>query len=103
MLHPRIKLESTGCFLLKLEGIYIFFADPLGKKLCDYHLVYKKMRRSIHEGNQLLMKKRIQSADLVLRGLYCTYVARVIITKKIPMGFKLNDHELIRFAKRMLI
>ena len=101
MLHPRIKLESSGCFLLKLEGIYIPFADPLGKKLSDYPHVYKKMRRSIHEGNQLLTKKRIQSADLVLCGLYCFYVAHVIITNKIPMGFKLNDHEVIRFAKHM--
>ena len=36
----------------------IFFADPLGKPLCDYPLVYKNMRRTVHEGNQLLMKNQ---------------------------------------------
>ena len=60
------------------------------------------MRRTIHEGNQLLLKKPIQSANSVLCGLYCIYVAHVIITNKLPIGFKLNDHDLIRFAKHML-
>ena len=36
----------------------IFFADRLGKRLYDYPLVYKNMRRTIHEGNQLLMKNQ---------------------------------------------
>ena len=44
----------------------IFFADPVGKRLYDYPLVYKNMRRTIHGGNQLLMKKPIQTADSVL-------------------------------------
>ena len=48
----------------------IFFADPLGKRLYDYPLVYKNMRRTILERNQPLMKKPIQSADSVLCGLY---------------------------------
>ena len=60
------------------------------------------MRLTIQEGNQLLMEKLIQSADSVLCGLYCIYVAHVIITIKFPIGFKLNDHDLIRFAKHML-
>ena len=88
--------------LFARTGGQIFFADPLGKRLYDYPLVYKIMRRTIHEGNQLLMKKPIQSADSVLCGLYCVYVAHVIITNRFPLGFKLNDHDLIRFAKHML-
>ena len=48
------------------------------------------------------MKKPIQSADSVLCGLYCIYVAHVIIKNKYPIGFKLNDHDLIRLAKHML-
>ena len=60
--------DQPGTYLLPFTqaGGQIFFADPLGKRLCDYPLVYKNMRRSIHEGNQLLMKKPIQSADSVL-------------------------------------
>ena len=48
------------------------------------------------------MKKPIQSADSVLCGPYCIYVAHVIIKNRFPIGFKLNDHALIRFAKDML-
>ena len=60
------------------------------------------MRRTIHEGNQLLMKKPIKSADSMLCGLYCISVAHVIITNKFLIGFKFNDRDLIRFAKNML-
>ena len=93
---------GTHWLLFAQAGGQIFFADPLGKRLCDYPLMYKNMRRTIHEGNQLLLKKPIQSADSVLCGLYCIYVAHVIITNKFPIGLKLNDHDLIRFAKHML-
>ena len=57
---------GTHWLLFAQAGGQIFFADPLGKRLYDYLLVYKNMRRTIHEGNQLLMKKPIQSADSVL-------------------------------------
>ena len=92
---------GTHWLLFAQAGGQIFFADPIGKRLYDYPLVYKNMRRTIHEANQLLMKKPIQSADSVLCGL-CIYVAHVIITNRFPIGFKLNDHDLIRFAKHML-
>ena len=52
--------------LFAQAGGPIFFADPLGKRLSDNRLVYKIMRRKIHEGNKLLMQKPIQSADSVL-------------------------------------
>ena len=35
----------------------------------------------------------------MLSGLYCISVAHVIITNIFPIGFKLNDHDLIRIAK----
>ena len=57
------------------------------------------MRRTIHEGNQLLMKKPIESADSVLCRLYCIYVAHVINTNRFPIEFEPDDHDLIRFAK----
>ena len=60
------------------------------------------MRRTIHEGNQLLMKKPIQSADSVLCRLYSFYVAHLIITNRFPQGFEPNDHDLIRFGKHMV-
>ena len=93
---------GTHWLLFAQAGGQIFFADALGKRLCDYPLIYKNMRRTIHEGNQLLMKKTTQSADSVLCGLYCFYVAHVIITNKLSIGFKLNDPDLIRLAKHML-
>ena len=99
---PLSDQPGTHWLLFAQAGGHKFFADPLGKRLCDYPLVYKNMRRLIHEGNQLLMKKLIQPADSVLCGLYCIYVAHVIITNKFPICFKLNDHDLIRFAKHML-
>ena len=48
------------------------------------------------------MKKAIQSAYSVLCGLYCIYVAHVIITKKNSTGFKLNDNDLIKIANSMI-
>ena len=93
---------GTHWLLSAQAGGQIFFANPLGKRLYDYPLVYKNMRRTIHEGNQLLMKKPIQSADSVLCGLFSIYVAHVIITNRFQIGFKLNDHDLIRFAKHIL-
>ena len=93
---------GTHWLLFAQAGGQIFFADPQGKNLHDYLLVYKNMRHTIHERNQLLMKKPIQSADSVLCGLYCIYVAQVIITNRFPIRFKFNDHDLIRFAKHML-
>ena len=97
-LHNFIHPESTNCtFSVELK-----FDAGLGQRLCPYRLMYKNMRRTVHEGNKLLMKKPIQSADSVLCGLFCIYVAHVIITNKFPTGFKLKNHDLIRFAKHML-
>ena len=48
---------GTHWLLFAQAGRQKFFADPLGKRLCDYPLVYKNMRGTIHEGNQLLIKK----------------------------------------------
>ena len=39
---------GTHWLLFAQAGGQIFFADPLGKRLCDYPLVYKNMRRTIH-------------------------------------------------------
>ena len=49
------------------------------------------------------MNKPIQSANSVLCGLYCIYVAHVIISSKFPIGFKVNDHDMMRFAKHMVL
>ena len=80
-------------------GAHIVFADPPRKKFCDYIFVYKNMRCTIHERNQLLMKNPIQSVDPVLCGFYDFYVAHVKITTRLAIGFKPNDHEFIKFAK----
>ena len=61
------------------------------------------MRYSIHEGNQILMNKPIQSANSALCGLYCIYVAHVIISSKLPVSFKVNDHDMMRFAKHVML
>ena len=89
---------GTHWMLFAQTGGHIFFSVTLGKKLYGYPLVYKHMRRTIHEGNELLMKKPIQSADSMLCGLYCIYVAHVIFTKKCPIGFKFNDPDLIKVS-----
>ena len=85
----------------------VFFADPLGQKLTTYPNVYKYARRfmSLHDGetNLILMNRRIQSANSLLCGLYCVYVAHLIITSRFPLGLKTNDHDMMRFAKHMLI
>ena len=94
---------GTHWLLFAQAGGQIFFADPLGRSLHNYTHVYKKMRRSIHEGNQILMNKPIQSANSVLCGLYCIYVAHVIISSKFLIGFKVNDHDMMRFAKHMML
>ena len=39
---------GTHWLLFAQAGGQIFFADPLGKRLCDYPLVYKIMRCTIH-------------------------------------------------------
>ena len=84
-------------------GGQIFFADPLGRSLQNYPYVYKKTRRSIHEGNQIEMNKPIQSVNSVLCGLYCIYVAYNIISSKFPRGFKVNDHDMMRFASHIML
>ena len=61
------------------------------------------MRRSIHEENQILMNKPTQSANSVLCGLYCIYVAHVIISSNFPISFKANDHDMMRSAKHMML
>ena len=94
---------GTHWLLFAQAGGQIVFADPLGRSLHNYPHVYKNMRRSIHEGNQILMNKPIQSANSVLCGLYCIYVAHVIISSKFPIGFKVNDHDMMRFAKHMML
>ena len=85
----------------------VFFADPIGRKLTTYRNVYKYARRfmSLHDGetNQILMNRPIQSANSVLGGLYCVYVAHLIITSRFPLGLKVNGHYMMRFAKHMLI
>ena len=60
---------------LKLEGRYsaqIFS----GKRLYDYHLVNKNMRRTFHRRIQLLMKKQIETISRfsVMRTIYVTHV-----------------------------
>ena len=89
--------------LFAQAGGQIFFADPLGQGLQNHTHVYKYLRYSIHEGNQILMNKPIQSTNSVLCELYCIYVAHVIISSKFPIGFKLNDHDMMRFAKHMML
>ena len=69
---------GTHWLLFAQAGDQIFFANPLGQGLHNYPHIYNYMRYSIREGNQLLMNKPIQSANSVLCGLYCIYVAHVI-------------------------
>ena len=104
-MHQTQTIQKLiGYCLLKLVVKFLnFFADPLGRSVHNYPHVYKNMRRSIHEGNQILMNKPIQSANSVLRGLYCIYVAHVIISSKFPIVFKVNDHDMMRFAKHMML
>ena len=94
---------GTHWLLFAQAGGQIVFADPLGRSLYNYPNVYKNMRRSIHEENHILMNKPIQSANSFLCGLYCIYVAHVIISSKFPIGFKINDHDMMRFANHMML
>ena len=59
---------------------------------------------SLHDGetNQILMNRTIQSAIIVLCGLYCISVAHLIITSRIPIGFKVNYHDMMHFARYMM-
>ena len=49
------------------------------------------------------MNKPIQSANLILSGRFCIYVAHDIISIKFAIGFNVNDHDMMRFAKRMML
>ena len=55
------------------------------------------------ETKQILMNRPTQSANSVLCGLYCVYVAHLIITTRFPLGLKMKDHDMMRFAKQTLI
>ena len=94
---------GTHWLLFAQAGGQIFFADPLGQGLHNYPNFYKYMRYSIHEGNQILMNKPIQSANSVLCGLYCIYLARVIILSKFRIEFKVNNYDMMRFVKHMML
>ena len=82
---PSNQPETHWLLFAQAAG-QIFFADPLSKRVYDYPLVYKNMRRTIHDGNQLLIKKPVQSVDSVFCGLYYFSVAHVIVTNKFPVG-----------------
>ena len=71
---------ETQWLMFAEAGGQIFFADPLGQSLHNYPNVYKNMIRSIHEGKQILLIKPIQSANSVFYGLYCIFVAHVVIS-----------------------
>ena len=94
---------GTHWLLFAQAGGRNFFADPLGQGLHNYPNVYKYMRYSIHEGNQILMNQPIQSANSVLCGFYCIYLARVIMLSKFPIEFKVNNYDLMRFVKPMML
>ena len=94
---------GTQWLLFAQAGGQIFFADPFGQGLHIYPHVYKYMSFSILEGNQILMNKQIQSANSVLCGLYFVYVAHVTLSSKFPISFKVNDHDMMRFAKHMML
>ena len=48
---------GTHWLLFAQAGGQIFFEDPICKRLYDYPLGYKSMRRTIHKGNQLLTRR----------------------------------------------
>ena len=66
----NLDQPGTHWLLFAQAGGQIFFANPLGQRLHNYPYSYKQMRYSINDGNQILMNKSIQSANLVLCGLY---------------------------------
>ena len=59
---------------------------------------------SLYDGetNQMLMNRPIQSANSVLCRLYCVYVGHLIINSRFPLGLKVIDLDMMRFAKHML-
>ena len=73
---------------------------------CDKHVISGVTIRLslIRSPNDFVfMSEPIQSANSVLCGLYCIYVAHVILIPKIPIGFKVKDHDMMRFAKHMML
>ena len=85
-----------------------FFADPLGQKLTMYPNVYKYARVFMSfydsETNQILMNRPMtySISKLSFMCLSCVYVAHLIITSRFPIGFKVNDHDRMRFARHMV-
>ena len=76
---------GTHWLLFAQAGGQIFFADPLGKRLCDYPLVYKNMRRrTIHEGNQLLLKNQYNQ----LIQCYADFIVFMLLMLKLQTNFR---------------
>ena len=98
---PPLDKVGIHWLLFAQAGGQILFADPLGKKLYSCPFVYKYKRRTIHERYQLLMKKPTQSADSVFCGLYCIYVAHVVITNNFLIDFSFSEFDSIRVAKHI--
>ena len=94
---------GTHWLLFAQAGDQIFFADPFGQGLHNYPHVYECMSFSLEKGNQILMNKPIQSANLVLCGFYCFYVAHVIISFNFPIGYKVSNYDMMRFANHMML
>ena len=51
--------RGTHWLFFAQAGGQMFFADPLGKRLCDYPLVYKNMRRTIYEENKFSVMRTL--------------------------------------------
>ena len=73
--------------LIAQDGDQIVFVDLFGQSLHNYPHVYKVLRHSVCVGNQILMKKPIQSANSILFGLSFFHVAHVVTTFKLSIGF----------------
>ena len=50
-----------------------------------------------------MINKPIQSANSVLCGHDCIYVAHVVLSSKFSLDFKVKDHDTMRFAKHMML
>ena len=94
--------NSPGTYRLLLcnRNNRIFFEDPLGQLIIAYRDLYIRLSDTNAQICQFLEHKPIQSQNSELYGLFCIYIADVIISER--QIVKTNDIQLLRFALHMM-
>lgn len=97
---PSTQEGQHWVVLANRDGCHIF-ADPLGKRLPEYHQIYWRLVSSLNIVVDLI-KTPLQPPMSKLCGLWCLFLAHKIFDSQLPIQVPVIDEvELLRFVKHV--